>query len=153
MTGSRKGRRGRQAVVRRGDRVRFLIGLRQVEGVVVEDRGPIGVGGRHLYRVDYLLAPDFPTSIELPAEEMKPVDDGSEDPRPTKVQIPNEQSPFAVGDRVQFSWDNACVQGVIVEDRGPIGVGGRRLFRIEFRIDPDDEGVIELPAEEIQRAT
>jgi hypothetical protein len=44
------------------------------------------------------------------------------------------------------------VQGVIKEDRGPIGVGGRRLYLVEFRAEPDSPSQIELPAEQLQPA-
>jgi hypothetical protein len=45
------------------------------------------------------------------------------------------------------------VEGAIVEDRGPIGVGGRRLFRIEFSLDAYTPPLaIELPAEDIKPA-
>ena len=37
-----------------GDRVKFLFGVRQVRALVVEDMGPIGVGGRRLLRVRLL---------------------------------------------------------------------------------------------------
>ena len=59
---------------------------------------------------------------------------------------PQGQAEFRVGERVQWIRGTDLVEGVIVEDRGPIGVGGRRLFRIEFRLSPDYEGVVELPA-------
>jgi hypothetical protein len=34
--------------IRKGDLVRFKLGTRSVQGEVKEDRGPIGVRGRHL---------------------------------------------------------------------------------------------------------
>ena len=37
----------------KGDPVRFRLGIRSVLGVVKEDRGPIGVKGRHLYLVEF----------------------------------------------------------------------------------------------------
>ncbi len=59
---------------------------------------------------------------------------------------------FAKGDRVTFEWGLRFVQGVIKEDRGPIGVRGRRLYLIEFPLDSLSEsiGEIELPADEFQ---
>lgn len=55
------------------------------------------------------------------------------------------------GDVVSFEFGNATVQGVVTEDRGPIGMHGRRLYAIEFRVDPDsdDPMTIELPAGEL----
>jgi hypothetical protein len=38
---------------RKGDLVSFRIGLRTVQGEVKEDRGPIGIKGRHLYLVEF----------------------------------------------------------------------------------------------------
>jgi hypothetical protein len=38
---------------------------------------------------------------------------------------------------------------VVIEDRGPIGVNGRRLLRVEVTVDEDAEPMsIEVPAEE-----
>ena len=61
---------------------------------------------------------------------------------------------FHKGDQVEFSYGTRMVRGVITEDRGTIGVGGRRLYSIEFRSDPYAEApsVIELPADEFQLA-
>lgn len=47
-----------------GDRVRFKIGARRVTGTIVEDRGPIGIDGRQLVRVE-VECPDF-RQFELP---------------------------------------------------------------------------------------
>jgi hypothetical protein len=69
-----------------------------------------------------------------------------------KIGAPQGQAEFRVGDRVQFGRGLDLVEGVIVEDRGAIGVGGRRLYRIEFRLSPDYESAVELPAEEFERA-
>ena len=42
---------------------------------------------------------------------------------------------FKKGDRVQFQYPNRIIQGVVKEDRGPIGVKGRRLYVVEFVSD------------------
>jgi hypothetical protein len=62
---------------RKGDRVRFLFGTRSIEGVVKEDRGPIGVKGRHLYLVEFRFEShsDSLSLIELPAEDLQLVQD------------------------------------------------------------------------------
>jgi hypothetical protein len=39
---------------------------------------------------------------------------------------------------------------VIVEDHGPIGIGGRRLFRIEVFADPDEPIPFLVPADELE---
>ena len=55
-----------------GDQVRFLFGVSKVEGTIVEDRGPIGVGGRRLYRIRFQFAADEePMHIELPAVDIE----------------------------------------------------------------------------------
>jgi hypothetical protein len=60
-----------------GDRVRFRLGNKTFVGQVREDRGPIGVGGRHLYLIVYELGKDNRYPIELPAHELEVI-------RPTK---------------------------------------------------------------------
>jgi len=57
-----------------------------------------------------------------------------------------------VGDRVRFEFGGRKVVGTIIEDRGRIGAGGRRLFAVRFRADLGSEGLLELPADEIQAA-
>ena len=54
--------------------------------------------------------------------------------------------PFRLGDKVTFMFGVSPAIGQIVEYRGPIGVGGRRLWRIEFRLDDVSDGMaVELP--------
>ena len=59
--------------------------------------------------------------------------------------------PYQVGDRVGFPFGSESLVGAIVEDRGTIGAGGRRLFRVEAPLEHETL-VIELPAEELQPA-
>ena len=40
---------------------------------------------------------------------------------------------FRPGDRVRFEFGVRWVRAVVTED-GPIGVGGRRLYGVEFRV-------------------
>jgi hypothetical protein len=59
---------------RRGDVVQFRAGTRTIQGVVKEDRGPLGLKGRHLYLIDYgpdVHAEGAPSQIELPAAELE----------------------------------------------------------------------------------
>ncbi len=42
---------------RKGDLVRFKLGTRSIQGEVKEDRGPIGIRGRHLYLVEFRSEP------------------------------------------------------------------------------------------------
>ena len=60
--------------------------------------------------------------------------------------------PFPVGSHVRLAWGVGKVVATVVEDRGHIGVGGRRLIRV--RIDqPMSEPVeLEMPAEELEPA-
>lgn len=58
---------------RNGDLVRFKLGTRSVQGEVKEDRGPLGVGGRHLYLVEFRVEPqsESPSHIELPSDQIQ----------------------------------------------------------------------------------
>ncbi len=60
---------------RKGDLVRFKLGIRPLQGAVKEDRGPIGVKGRHLYLVEFHPEPqsDSLALIELPGDQLQPV--------------------------------------------------------------------------------
>jgi hypothetical protein len=65
----------RERRFRKGDLVSFQIGLRTVQGKVKEDRGPIGIKGRHLYLVEFPggIHAESPSLVELPAVEMQAV--------------------------------------------------------------------------------
>jgi hypothetical protein len=55
-----------------------------------------------------------------------------------------------VGDRVEVLFGVQRVPAVVIEDRGAIGVGGRRLLRV--RVEVDDLGNVrefDYPAEEL----
>jgi hypothetical protein len=60
---------------RKGDLVRFQFGTRSIQGVVKEDRGPIGIKGRHLYLVQFRAEArgDTTSLVELPADELQAV--------------------------------------------------------------------------------
>lgn len=64
----------RERRYRVGEKVCFQLGIRTVQGYVKEDRGPIGVKGRHLYLVEF-KRDESPAYVELPAVEMEPVED------------------------------------------------------------------------------
>lgn len=56
-----------------GDKLRLRFGTRDVIATVIEDRGPIGVGGRRLVRVRVVLDPSSdPLDFEVPAEDLRP---------------------------------------------------------------------------------
>ena len=58
-----------------GQMVTFKVGSRSIQGVVKEDRGPIGRKGRVLYLVEFRREAESPdvSRIELPAEQLKEV--------------------------------------------------------------------------------
>ncbi len=56
---------------------------------------------------------------------------------------------YKIGDTVSFLFGNGTATGRIVEDRGGLGIGGRRLYGIRFDLNPGDERYIEIPEEEL----
>ena len=58
--------------------------------------------------------------------------------------------PIRVGDLVRFRFGVSAVQGVVKEDRGPIGIGGRHLYLIQFNLDQYSSPLIELPADQLE---
>jgi hypothetical protein len=61
-----------------GQLVTFKHGTRIRRGVIKEDRGPIGMKGRVLYLIEFHREAGSPdvSRIELPAEQLKEVEDG-----------------------------------------------------------------------------
>jgi hypothetical protein len=43
--------------------------------------------------------------------------------------------PFRVGDRVRIPFGSEFVEARVVEDRGNLGVGGKRVYGVRFRVD------------------
>lgn len=68
----------------------------------------------------------------------------------TVVELPRGQSPLRVGTPVRFAWGTQKIEGIIIEDRGAIGVGGRRLYGVKFQLEYDEPRVIELPLSELE---
>ena len=66
----------------------------------------------------------------------------------TLVRVPK----FHRGDHVIFDFGMRPVTGEVIEDRGTIGVGGRRLFSVRFPFDEGIDTIIELPEEELEMA-
>ena len=54
-----------------GDSVRVPVGHGKAAGIVTEDRGPIGKGGRHLYQIEVAMDPFDSITVELPEEEFE----------------------------------------------------------------------------------
>ena len=57
---------------------------------------------------------------------------------------------FRVGDRVTVPFGPRRLRGFIVEDRGRVGAGGRRLFRVRVPMEPSEPLSLEVPAEELR---
>lgn len=56
---------------------------------------------------------------------------------------------FRKGQPVTFRMGMREVHGTVKEDRGPIGVNGRRLYAVEFATELGSS-LIELPADQLQ---
>jgi hypothetical protein len=57
---------------------------------------------------------------------------------------------FRKGENVRFKLGTRSVRGIVKEDRGPIGIKGRRLYLVEFDADDQSPSRIELPAEDLE---
>ena len=64
----------------------------------------------------------------------------------------NNLARFKVGVPVSLQMGGQRVNGVVLEDRGPIGVGGRRLYRIEVSLLPQENVSFEMAEEDLQLA-
>lgn len=60
---------------------------------------------------------------------------------------------FHVGESVSFEFGLRQVRGKIVEDRGPLGVKGRRIYGVQLDMDPLESMFFELPEDELQSTT
>src|SRR5947199_4623645 len=68
---SRAARKSAPPVPPVGTLARMRYGATDVVATVLEDRGPLGVGGRHLVRVKFLLeGAEDPVETEVPVEEL-----------------------------------------------------------------------------------
>jgi hypothetical protein len=62
-----------------------------------------------------------------------------------------QQAPlFHVGDWVAFHFGSGKVAARVIEDRGGIGVGGRRLYRVDLDEAPDGGSAFEVPENELE---
>jgi len=55
-----------------------------------------------------------------------------------------------VGDKVRFRMGARSITGQVREDRGPIGIGGRRLYLVTYELGKGNWYSIELPADQIE---
>jgi hypothetical protein len=65
-----------------------------------------------------------------------------------KATSKKERPRFKEGDRVQFEFGGP-VEGVVIEDRGTIGRGGRRLYGVQFPMSPELMSYLELGEAEL----
>jgi len=72
------------------------------------------------------------------------------DPSVKNPQAALSPGPYAEGDRVRLLWGVTPVEGIIIEDRGNLGVGGRRLYRVRVQLDEITEAIeTSMPADEL----
>ena len=62
------------------------------------------------------------------------------------------QTTISVGDNVCFTLGTTPIEGVVIDDRGPLGANNVRIYRVRIPNDPYDEDVIEMPADELALA-
>ena len=67
----------------------------------------------------------------------------------TKTDGRGKPARFKKGDLVSFLFGSGTATGRVVEDRGRLGIGGRRLYGIRFEINPGQEVYTEMPEEEL----
>jgi hypothetical protein len=73
-------------------------------------------------------------------------------PRPFPGQSPGK---FRVGQSVRLKHgfrglNGEAIIAEVVEDRGPIGIGGRRLYAVKLRLDPWNELITERAEESLE---
>jgi hypothetical protein len=67
-----------------------------------------------------------------------------------KSRVQSKPRQFRVGDKVKVRFGKGRTDARIIEDRGPIGVKGRRLVRIQLIKPKDDlEMSFEVPIEDL----
>jgi hypothetical protein len=64
---------GSEQIFHEGDRAIYGNGRNDVEVEVIEERGPIGVGGRHLVMVRMQVTCSDPVELEIAEARLRPV--------------------------------------------------------------------------------
>lgn len=118
-----------------GDRIFFYYGFRPVVATVVEDRGLLGRVGRRVYRIETAEENGEIDSFELEEQMLvgeRPVPVNAPKAKPTAHHSPRR---FSYGDEVtlDYPFDTAS-KAEVVEDRGVLGTGTRRHYRV--RVTP-----------------
>jgi hypothetical protein len=62
-------------------------GTSTIAAEVIEDRGDLGIGGRQIVRIRYVLEPDVVCETEWPAEELLPPPDPSGPPSARRRRV------------------------------------------------------------------
>ncbi len=57
---------------------------------------------------------------------------------------------FRVGDRVRIRHGFRGMLAEVIEDRGRIGIGGRRLYTVKLRLDEWNDHTTELPEDSLE---
>jgi hypothetical protein len=67
------------------------------------------------------------------------------------MHVPHKKpGKFRVGQRVRILYGRPGTIAEVVEDRGPLGIGGRRLYGVRFRVDPWNEITTERPEDALE---
>jgi hypothetical protein len=67
------------------------------------------------------------------------------------LQVPGPSAgKFRVGEQVRIKHGFRGLIAEVIEESGPIGVGGRRLYGVKLRLDPWNEHTTELPEESLE---
>lgn len=68
------------------------------------------------------------------------------------MSVASEQV-FHVGDRAWYVYAGADVEVEVIEERGPLGVGGRHLVRIQWPSDWEEPHELTVPEVELRPIT
>jgi hypothetical protein len=70
------------------------------------------------------------------------------------MTVAKKQAPrFQVGDWVSLFFGPQRVKAKVIEDRGLLGVGGRRIYRVSLAFDPDEPMIFEMPEADLKPTT
>jgi hypothetical protein len=69
------------------------------------------------------------------------------------TKIRKKRGRFKLGDWVRFPYGAADVFAQVIEERGPIGVKGRHLYRIQIDRDAEEPDAFELAEDDLQAAS
>ena len=67
--------------------------------------------------------------------------------------VRTKRTRFRVGDWVTFQYGTWQAFAQIIEDRGPLGINRRRLYRIRLDLDHDEPIAFEMSEDDMEKAT